>query len=275
MCLLNAYANPATNGNPRDIAERAPGLPVTLSCEVLPEIREYERTSTAVINAYVMPVVRSYLRRSRRGSTTPGSGARLLLMQSNGGLSTDAAAVERPWTSSSPVRRGRRGGRARAGARQAAANIIAFDMGGTTAKASIVEGGEVTRAAEYAVGAGISSAAPLTGAGYTLQCRPSICRGRRGRRSLVWIDAGGSLQSARERRRLARPGLLRSRRHRADGDRRTASLGYLNPRIPGRRCAEARAPTRPAPFSSRRSRGPCTCRSSEQRTERIRSPCRT
>ena len=63
---------------------------------MLPEIKEYERTSTTVINAYVMPIVATYLRALRKGLDAAGIPARLLLMQSNGGLTTDAAAAERP-----------------------------------------------------------------------------------------------------------------------------------------------------------------------------------
>ena len=63
---------------------------------MLPEIKEYERTSTTVINAYVMPIVATYLRALRHGLDAAGIPARLLLMQSNGGLTTDAAAAERP-----------------------------------------------------------------------------------------------------------------------------------------------------------------------------------
>ena len=90
--------------------------------------------------------------------------------------------------------------------------IITFDMGGTTAKASMVEDGEIARAQEYAVGAGIMIGSRLlTGAGYTLKV-PAIDLAEvgAGGGSHVWIDAGGALQAGPgERRRLARPGLLR------------------------------------------------------------------
>src|SRR3977135_1699778 len=71
-------------------------MPVSSSCEVLPEIKEYERTSTTVVNAYAMPIVAGYLRALRAGLDQAGIAARLLLMQSNGGLTTDTAAAERP-----------------------------------------------------------------------------------------------------------------------------------------------------------------------------------
>src|SRR6185295_18246355 len=124
----------------RDIVRRkAPHLPVCISYEVLPEIKEYERTSTTVINAYVMPIVATYLAALRKGLDAAGIPARLLLMQSNGGLTTDTAAIERPMNI---IESGPAGGvvGAQALARTLKLDkIITFDMGGTTAKASMVE----------------------------------------------------------------------------------------------------------------------------------------
>jgi N-methylhydantoinase A len=197
VCLLHSYANPVHELAIRDIIkQRAPNIPVSISYEVLPEIKEYERTSTTVMNAYVMPVVATYLAALRKGLDHAGVPARLLLMQSNGGLTTDAAAAERPVDiiESGPAG-GVVGAQALARARQLP-NVITFDMGGTTAKASMVEGGEVTRAAEYSVGAGIMIGSRLlTGAGYTLKV-PAIDLAEvgAGGGSHVWIDPGGSLQ---------------------------------------------------------------------------------
>ncbi|MFZ9487631.1 MAG: hydantoinase/oxoprolinase family protein [Alphaproteobacteria bacterium] len=197
ICLINSFANPAHELMLRDVVRRkAPGLPLSVSYEVLPEIKEYERTSTTVVNAYVMPVVATYLRALRRGLDEAGIPARLLLMQSNGGLTTDVAAAERPMNiiESGPAG-GVVGGQALARAR-GLDRIITFDMGGTTAKAAMVEAGEVTRAAEYSVGAGIMIGSRLlTGAGYILKV-PAIDLAEvgAGGGSHVWIDAGGSLQ---------------------------------------------------------------------------------
>src|SRR5262249_22403507 len=198
VCLINAYANPVHELTVRDaIKRKAPHLPLSVSCEVLPEIKEYERTSTTVINAYVMPIVATYLNAMRKGLDAAGISARLLLMQSNGGLTTDAAAVERPMHI---IESGPAGGVVGAQALARAAklrNIITFDMGGTTAKASMVEDGELTRAHEYAVGAGIMVGSRLlTGAGYTLKV-PAIDLAEvgAGGGSYVWIDAAGLLQA--------------------------------------------------------------------------------
>jgi N-methylhydantoinase A len=197
VCLLHSFSNPAHELLIQDvIRKKAPSLPCSLSCEVLPEIKEYERTSTTVVNAYVTPIVASYLKALRKGLDDAGVRARLLLMQSNGGLTTDAAAVERPIhiIESGPAG-GVVGAQALARAKRLP-RIISFDMGGTTAKAAMVEDGEVTRAHEYAVGAGIMIGSRLlTGAGYTLKV-PAIDLAEvgAGGGSLAWIDAAGALQ---------------------------------------------------------------------------------
>ena len=233
VCLLHSYANPVHELAIREvISAKAPRLPCSLSCEVLPEIKEYERTSTTVINAYVTPVVSTYLKALRKGLDEAGVRARVLLMQSNGGLTTDAAAAERPIhiIESGPAG-GVIGAQALARAKHLP-KIITFDMGGTTAKASIVEEGEVTRAAEYAVGAGIMIGSRLlTGAGYTLKV-PAIDLAEvgAGGGSHVWIDAGGALQVGPESAGAA-PGPVC---YDKGGETPTITdanllLGYLNP----------------------------------------------
>src|SRR5262249_45991308 len=97
VCLINSYANAQHEEKVRDILRRvAPGVHVTLSAEVLPEMREYERTSTAVINAYVMPVMKSYVASLSDGMKKRGFTVPLLLMQSNGGIMSGDVASELP-----------------------------------------------------------------------------------------------------------------------------------------------------------------------------------
>ena len=197
VCLINSYANPAHEERIRDVVRRrAPGLPLCLSAEVLPEIKEYERTATTVVNTYVTPIVRRYLATLRAGLDSIETRAPLLIMQSNGGLMTDEAAAARPMhiIESGPAA-GVVG--AQALARQVGLDkLITFDMGGTTAKASIVEDGVVHRAGEYQVGGGIMHGSRLlTGAGYLLRV-PAIDLAEvgAGGGSLVWLDAGSALQ---------------------------------------------------------------------------------
>jgi N-methylhydantoinase A len=197
VCLLNSFANPTHELLLKEIiARRAPALPCCISFEVLPEIKEYERTSTTVINTYVMPTVARYLSTLQREIQQQGVSARLLLMQSNGGLTTAEAAMKTPMhiIESGPAA-GVIGAQALARALRLP-NIITFDMGGTTAKASIVEGGEVARSPEYQVGGGIMLGSRLlTGAGYLLKV-PAIDLAEvgAGGGSIVWIDAGRSPQ---------------------------------------------------------------------------------
>jgi len=197
VCLLNAYANPAHERAIREIvSRRAPGLPCCISSDVLPEIKEYERTSTTVINAYVMPIVQRYLATLEEGLAEVEARAPLLIMQSNGGLMSAVAAARMPMhiIESGPAA-GVVGSQALA-RRMGLTKVLTLDMGGTTAKASIIENGEVSRSGEIEVGGGILVGARLlTGAGYLLRV-PAIDLAEvgAGGGSIVWIDPGGSLR---------------------------------------------------------------------------------
>jgi N-methylhydantoinase A len=196
VCLLNCFANPVHEQLIKQVALRlAPDLPISISSEVLPEIKEYERTSSTVINAYLMPIVGRYLARLEGDLTVRGVHAPLLIMQSNGGLMSAASAAQKPMHI---VESGPAAGVVGAQALGRAAGIdhlISFDMGGTTAKAGIIERGEFSRALEYQVGGGIMTGSRLlTGAGYLLKV-PAIDLAEvgAGGGSIVRIDAGGSM----------------------------------------------------------------------------------
>jgi len=197
VCLINAYANPAHEQAVRDILrEAAPGVDVTLSSEVLPEMREYERTSTAVINAYVMPVMKRYVASLEGGLRGAGFRVPLLLMQSNGGTMSAELACETPMhvIESGPAAGVIASHRL---ARSAGiANAVALDIGGTTAKASLIENGELTYAKEYEVGAGFTRAGRMSrGGGYVLRAPTiDIAEIGAGGGSIVWVDGGGALR---------------------------------------------------------------------------------
>ena len=197
VCLLNSFANPVHERAVEAIvAARAPDCTVCISYDVLPEIKEYERTSTTVINTYISPIVGTYLERLRRAIRARCACAHLLIMQSNGGLTSAEEAARRPVNI---VESGPAGGVV--GALAMAADIgqddlVTFDMGGTTAKAALIEGGAVSRSSEYQVGGGILTGSRLmTGAGYLVRM-PSIDLAEvgAGGGSLIAIDAGGSMQ---------------------------------------------------------------------------------
>jgi len=233
VCLINSFANPAHEYLVKAAIEKlAPDLPHCISYEVLPEIKEYERTSTTVVNTYVMPIVGRYLAQLRRDLDRTGLAAPLYIMQSNGGLMSDGAAQRMPChiIESGPAA-GVIGAQALA-RRMGVADIVSFDMGGTTAKASLVERGEVTRTQEYQVGAGIMIGSRLmTGGGYALKV-PAIDLAEvgAGGGSLVWMDRGGALQIGPESAG-AQPGPLCYGKGGTEPTVTDANLilGYLNP----------------------------------------------
>jgi N-methylhydantoinase A len=233
VCLINSFANPAHERLVGEvIRERAPGLPFCLSVDVLPEIREYERTSTTVINAYLLPVVARYLDALVRELREAHIGAPLLMMQSNGGLTMAERATHLPCHI---IESGPAGGvvGAHALARKLdLGDVVTFDMGGTTAKASLIEGGEYSRAVDFSVGAGIMVGSRLlTGAGYRLKV-PAIDLAEvgAGGGSIVWVDPGGAMQIG-PRSAGASPGPVC---YGLGGEEPTVTdanvvLGYLNP----------------------------------------------
>ncbi len=163
ICFLHAYRNPEHERLAADVARRL-GFRVCCSHEVLPEIREFDRTSTTVANAYVLPMADSYIGRMEGARLAD----RLFLMTSSGGLATPATARALPvrLLESGPA----------AGALAAAAvarelglpSVLAFDMGGTTAKACLIEDGapaiasgmEVARVHRFNAGSGLPVGGP-------------------------------------------------------------------------------------------------------------------
>jgi N-methylhydantoinase A len=195
VCLLNSYVNPDhEQAIGRRLRELLPEVYVSTSAAVLPEIKEYERTSTTVVNAYIQPIVERYLRGLDQRLTDSGVAGPLLVMQSSGGLLDAATACSMPvqLVESGPAA-GVIATRALAG-RIGLGDVIAFDMGGTTAKASLIEHGEPFVSSEYEVGGGMSSDRSLMrGGGYAIRT-PSIDVSEvgAGGGSVCWIDAGGA-----------------------------------------------------------------------------------
>ncbi|MFH1122409.1 MAG: hydantoinase/oxoprolinase family protein [Pseudomonadota bacterium] len=150
ICFLNSYANSENERVVADFVRKGwPRLEVTASFEVLPEIREYERTSTTVICAYLKPVVRAYLERLEEVLANEGCRSGLYIMQSSGGVMTSRLAKVQPvhMLESGPA-----GGAVAAqyiGNLLGEPNVIGLDMGGTTCKGNIVTGGELPGTTEY------------------------------------------------------------------------------------------------------------------------------
>ena len=168
--LLHSYANPAHEKRIREILhERLPGLSVSLSCEVSPELREYERLSTACANAYVQPLMAGYLDRLDRALREAGFAGQLLLMTSGGGVVGLDVARRFPIRL---VESGPAGGAilaSRIALECGLERVLSFDMGGTTAKICLIDRGqpersrafEVARAYRFLKGSGLPLRIPV------------------------------------------------------------------------------------------------------------------
>ena len=196
VCLINSYANPEHEEKlAAMIRQKRPDLPLSLSSHILREVREYERTATTVVNAYVLPIVQRYVRSLQTAFARLGMGAPLLIMQSNGGVMTAEACRRQPvYIIESGPAAGVIASQELA-RRMNLDNVITFDMGGTTAKASIIEEGALQIAAEYEVGSSLSSVSRLIKGGGHLIRIPAIdvAEVGAGGGSIAWLDAGGAL----------------------------------------------------------------------------------
>ena len=168
--FLHSYANPSHERRVAEIlAQELPDISITLSSEVCPEVREYERLTTASANAYVRPLMASYLARLRDGLAELGLQCPILLMTSGGGLTTLDTAMQFPIRL---VESGPAGGAilaSRIAAQTKLDKVISFDMGGTTAKICLIENAEpqsarefeIDRAARFMKGSGLPLRIPV------------------------------------------------------------------------------------------------------------------
>jgi N-methylhydantoinase A len=188
VCFLHSYVNPEHERAAGELVRRLlPGAYVSLSHEILREYREFERTSTTVVNAYIGPKVGGYVRSLKASLAEIGFCGALTIMQSNGGVMTPEVATERPvaMMESGPV-----GGiiaSARVGRALGLRDLISFDMGGTTAKASLIREGEPAMAPGYYVG-GYASGHPV------MVPVIDVVEVGAGGGSIAWIDEIGALK---------------------------------------------------------------------------------
>ncbi|QKI82615.1 hydantoinase/oxoprolinase family protein [Kroppenstedtia eburnea] len=190
VAYLHAYKNPAHEIRTVElINELWPEAAVTASHEVTKEWREYERTNTAVLNSYVKPIASSYIDRLNGRLSQLGTGDLRYIMQSNGGTTTFEQAKKNPinMVESGPVA----GiyGAAYLGEILGEENIIAFDIGGTTAKCSLIVEGEVKVSTDYYI------EKDEYNAGYPIKTPVvDIVEIGNGGGSIAWIDEGGALK---------------------------------------------------------------------------------
>ena len=197
VCFLHAYANPAHERRAGEIiAEVFPEAVVSLSAEVAPEFREYLRASTTVINSCIRPVVARYLQRIEDRLAQTGIAAELLVMQSSGGVYTFAAARQKPVYM---VESGPAAGviaAAHLGQARGYDQVISFDMGGTTAKVGLIQGGTPNVTKDYEVGTTAQTGVGATrGAGYPIRTPViDLVEIGAGGGSIAWVDPGGILR---------------------------------------------------------------------------------
>ena len=232
VCYLFSFVNPAHELRTREIISHLhPELMVSLSCEVDPAFREYERTCVTAFDAYVKPVVGRYLEAMERDLAGAGVGAPLQIMQSRGGVCSSSVARSRP------VRLFLSGpaagvvGALEAGRRVGLDDLITVDIGGTSCDVALVSGGIPLNRAESTI-AGYSVRVPTRRYHHhrrgRRQHRLARCRRRiAGRSGIGRLGAG--------------PGLLRSRRRRGNSDRRFVDPRLYRPGLFRRRLAEARS----------------------------------
>jgi N-methylhydantoinase A len=184
VCLLFSFMNPAHEQRLRElVAEVAPHVQVYLSCETLPQIREYPRLATTVVNAYVAPVVNRYIHRLEEALKSRRITKPLYIMQSNGGSLTGGALR------AIPVRMIESGpaagvlGAAYIGRMTNQLKVISFDMGGTTAKAGIIQDGEPRIVPRFQAGDWLISTPSL-----------DLVEIGAGGGSIAWIDKSGLLK---------------------------------------------------------------------------------
>lgn len=197
ICFLHSYCNPQHELRAADIIRSIhPAAELSLSSIIAPEIREYWRASTTAINAYIAPIVSTYLDAVEEKLATQGIPVELHLMQSNGGIVPSSVAKLRPvfLVESGPA----------AGVAAAAyfaeivgtPNALSFDMGGTTAKMGMILDGRPRVLSEFEVGArGGSGSGLVKGSGYPiLGSVLDLVEVGAGGGSAAWMDSGGVLR---------------------------------------------------------------------------------
>jgi N-methylhydantoinase A len=188
IVFLHAYRNPAHERRARELIERAfPGLDVSISSDISPEFREYERTSTTVINAYVRPVVRRYVAKMERELETLGYGRDLMIMQSNGGVLPAEVAGRLPVRMLLSGPAAGVAGAAFVARRCGAPNLLTMDIGGTSCDIALIVNGQpqmVSKGlAEYRID------------GNPINIRMmDITTIGAGGGSIAWVDDGGMLR---------------------------------------------------------------------------------
>ncbi len=196
VCLLNAYANDAHERRVAEaVAEALPHAAVVTSSQIDPEYREYERFSTAVVNAALVPIVARYLERVSSALRERGARVPLYVMQSDGGLASAERAASHP---AATIESGPAGGAIAAaalGRRIGARRLLSFDMGGTTAKAGAIVDGVAQVTSEFEAAGRTHSGRAVKGSGYPVRFPfVDLAEVSAGGGTIAWIDDAGALR---------------------------------------------------------------------------------
>jgi N-methylhydantoinase A len=194
--LLNAYADDVhERAVAQAIREAIPDAEVSASAELDREYREYERFSTTIVNAALIPIVRTYLERLAREVRTAGVNAPIFVMQSNGGMASIDVAAQRPATLIESGPASGVIGAAYLGRAMGIANVLSFDMGGTTAKAGTIAGGEPEIAGEFEAAGATHSGRAIKGSGYPVRFPfVDLAEVSAGGGTIAWLDAAAALR---------------------------------------------------------------------------------
>jgi N-methylhydantoinase A len=190
IAFLHAYANPDHERQAKALLQQAlPGSVVVASHEVDPEYREFERTSTTVINALLSPVVSRYLRGLSARLREEGHALPLYAMQSSGGITTIEGAAQSPATLIESGPAAGVVGAAALGRRLGHSRVLSFDMGGTTAKAGAVIEGRPEVVSEYEVGGTVHAGRIVRGSGYPVRAPfIDLAEVSAGGGTIAWVD---------------------------------------------------------------------------------------
>lgn len=192
ICFLHSYANRSHEEKVAEVITRDfPNIFYTMSAGLVPEIKEYERTSTAALNAYIQPVVKRYLTHLETELRERGLSSGVNIMQSNGGIMTANEAGMRPIHIMESGPAAGSIGAAAMGRLMGIENLITFDMGGTTTKASVIESGNPLATVEYE----LFEEPNKPGSGWPIRVPMiDLFEAGAGGGSIAWLDEGGTLQ---------------------------------------------------------------------------------
>ncbi|HEY0613687.1 MAG TPA: hydantoinase/oxoprolinase family protein, partial [Candidatus Elarobacter sp.] len=177
------------------LREAIPDVEVSLSSEIDPQYREYERFSTTVVNAALAPIVQAYLERVARGVRAAGVQAPIFVMRSDGGMAALKSASRRPATLIESGPASGVIGAAFVGRALGIENVLSFDMGGTTAKAGTVFGGVPAISASFEAAGSTHSGRSVKGSGYPVRFPfVDLAEVSAGGGTIAWVDAAGTLR---------------------------------------------------------------------------------